>query len=247
MIGYLGTLVNVFTVIVGGCIGMLLNKGIPKKLTDTLFKALGLVTIYMGISGCIVRDGKLLSVNTLVIVLCVIVGTVIGELIDIDKQVNRMGSFLEKKFDKNNPNSKIAQGFVSASMLFCIGSMTIVGCLNAGLYGDNAILFTKSALDLCSSMIFASTMGMGVLFSAVFVLVYQGLLTFLANWISPFLTSAVTDTMTCIGFIIIIALGLTMISDIKIKVSNLIPAMFLPILFCPLWDWLVSMLPFLNV
>lgn len=246
MIGYVGTVVNFLTVILGSAIGILLKKGIPKQMTDTLFKALGLVTVYMGISGSIVKDGSVLKVNTLIIVLCIIVGTVIGELIDIDKQINKAGSLLEKKLG-NKPNSQIAQGFVSASMLFCIGSMTIVGCMNAGLKGDNSILFTKSALDLCSSMIFASTMGIGVMFSAVFVLVYQGALTLLAVWISPYLTTPVTDTMTCIGYILIIALGLTMLGAIKIKVSNLVVSMFLPVLFCPLWDWLITLLPFLNL
>lgn len=247
MMGYLGTIVNVFTVILGSLIGLLLKKGIPQRLNHILFKALGLVTIYMGINGAITKDGNILKVNTLIVVLCMILGTVIGELIDIDKYINKVGKHLENKFSKSNSNSRIAEGFVSASMLFCIGSMTIVGCLNAGLKGDNSILFTKSALDLCSSMIFASTMGVGVLFSAAFVFVYQGLLTLLATFISPFLSSVVIDTMTCLGFIIIIGLGLSMVGAIKIKISNLILTMFLPILICPLWDFLIKFLPFLNI
>lgn len=243
MIGLLGTGVNTLTVIIGSTIGMLLNKGLPERLSDNLFKALGLVTIFIGISGCM---GDIGEISILLVVVAILVGTLIGELLDLDKQVNKLGKFLENKFDKNNSNSKMAQGFVTASILFCVGAMTITGCLQAGLKGDNSVLFTKSALDLCSSMIFASTMGMGVLFSAVFVLVYQGLLTVLAIWISPLLSQAVIAEMGCIGYIIIIGLGLTMLGVLKMRVTNLVPAMFLPICLCPLGDWILSVLPFLN-
>ncbi|MGN0487832.1 MAG: DUF554 domain-containing protein [Ruminococcus sp.] len=239
LLGLLGTGVNVLTVLLGSTIGILVNKGIPERLTDTLFKALGLVTVFIGVSGCLTGSSVML------VVVAMILGTLIGELVDLDKQINRLGKKLESKFDKGNPNSRMAEGFVSASILFCVGSMTIVGCLQAGLKGDNSVLFTKSALDLCSSMIFASTMGIGVMFSAAFVLVYQGLLTVLAVWISPFLSTAVIDSMSCVGYIVIIALGLTMLGAIKLKVTNLVPAMFLPVVLCPLGDWIVSVLPFL--
>ncbi len=239
LLGLLGTGVNVLTVLLGSTIGILVNKGIPKRLTDTLFKALGLVTVFIGVSGCLTGSSVML------VVVAMILGTLIGELVDLDKQINRLGKKLESKFDKGNSNSRMAEGFVSASILFCVGSMTIVGCLQAGLKGDNSVLFTKSALDLCSSMIFASTMGIGVMFSAAFVLVYQGLLTVLAVWISPFLSTAVIDSMSCVGYIVIIALGLTMLGAIKLKVTNLVPAMFLPVVLCPLGDWIVRVLPFL--
>lgn len=239
MIGLLGTAVNTATVILGSLLGVLFKKKIPQRLTDTLFKALGLVTVFIGVSGCLCGHSPML------VVVSVILGTLIGELFDLDKQINRLGGFLESRFDKDNPNSRMAEGFVSASMLFCIGSMTIVGCLQAGLNGDNSVLFTKSALDLCSSMIFAGTMGLGVMFSAVFVLVYQGLLTVLAVWISPFLSTTVIDEMSCVGYIVIIGLGLTMLGVLKMKITNLVPAMFLPIVLCPLGDWLTSVLPFL--
>ncbi|MCH5303934.1 MAG: DUF554 domain-containing protein, partial [Ruminococcus sp.] len=217
MFGLLGTFVNVGTVLLGSCIGMLFNKKIPKRLTDSLFKALGLATIFIGVSGCLCGH------STILIIVSLIFGTLIGEIVDLDKGINKFGNFLESKFDKDNPNSRMAEGFVTASILFCIGSMTIVGCLNAGLKGDCTVLFAKSALDLCSSMIFASTMGMGVLFSAAFVLAYQGLLTVIAVWISPYLSSVVIDEMSCVGYIIIIGLGLTMVAQIKIKLTNMVP------------------------
>ena len=238
MTGLLGTLVNTCTVIAGALIGMLLKKGIPKRISDTVFYALALVTIYIGISGSLA--GK----NTLIAVIVMVLGALIGEALDIDKRVNSIGKKLENKFDKGNQSSSFAQGFTSASLLFCVGAMTIVGCLQAGIKGDNTILFTKSAMDFVSSMIFASTMGVGVLFSAVFVLVYQGLITLLAGVISPLLTDAVIAEMSCVGFIIIIGLGLNMLNVTKLKIMNFVPAIFLPILFCPLYDWLASILPF---
>ena len=238
MTGLLGTLVNTCTVIAGALIGMLLKKGIPKRISDTVFYALALVTIYIGISGSLA--GK----NTLLAVIVMVLGALMGEALDIDKRVNSIGKKLENKFDKGNQSSTFAQGFTSASLLFCVGAMTIVGCLQAGIKGDNTILFTKSAMDFVSSMIFASTMGVGVLFSAVFVLVYQGLITLLAGVISPLLTDAVIAEMSCVGFIIIIGLGLNMLNVTKLKIMNFVPAIFLPILFCPLYDWLASILPF---
>ena len=238
MTGLLGTLVNTCTVIAGALIGMLLKKGIPKRISDTVFYALALVTIYIGISGSLA--GK----NTLIAVIVMVLGALIGEALDIDKRVNSIGKKLENKFDKGNQSSTFAQGFTSASLLFCVGAMTIVGCLQAGIKGDNTILFTKSAMDFVSSMIFASTMGVGVLFSAIFVLVYQGLITLLAGVISPLLTDAVIAEMSCVGFIIIIGLGLNMLNVTKLKIMNFVPAIFLPILFCPLYDWLASILPF---
>ena len=238
MTGLLGTLVNTCTVIAGALIGMLLKKGIPKRISDTVFYALALVTIYIGISGSLA--GK----NTLIAVIVMVLGALIGEALDFDKRVNNIGKKLENKFDKGNQSSTFAQGFTSASLLFCVGAMTIVGCLQAGIKGDNTILFTKSAMDFVSSMIFASTMGVGVLFSAVFVLVYQGLITLLAGVISPLLTDAVIAEMSCVGFIIIIGLGLNMLNVTKLKIMNFVPAIFLPILFCPLYDWLASILPF---
>ena len=238
MTGLLGTLVNTCTVIAGALIGMLLKKGIPKRISDTVFYALALVTIYIGISGSLA--GK----NTLIAVIVMVLGALVGEALDIDKRVNSIGKKLENKFDKGNQSSTFAQGFTSASLLFCVGAMTIVGCLQAGIKGDNTILFTKSAMDFVSSMIFASTMGVGVLFSAVFVLVYQGLITLLAGVISPLLTDAVIAEMSCVGFIIIIGLGLNMLNVTKLKIMNFVPAIFLPILFCPLYDLLASILPF---
>lgn len=222
----LGTVVNTIAVLVGASIGLLIKKGIPKRIGDSLMKALGLCTIYIGISGAFKGE------NTLVMIISMVLGTLIGEAVDIDKHVNSGVRKLENKFSKGKGENTIAQGFITASLLFCIGSMTIVGAMNAGLLGDNTMLYTKSTLDFCSSIIFGSTLGIGVLFAGGFVLVYQGGLTLLAIAAAPLLSTTVINEMTCVGSLVIIATGLNLLGVTKLKLMNYIPAMFLPILLC---------------
>ncbi len=235
MYGLVGTFVNTATVLLGGTIGLVFKKGIPERVGDSVFKALGLITAFIGISGCLCGQ------NTLIAVIAMIVGTIIGELVDLDKRVNNVGKLIERKVSKGDKNSTVAQGFVSSCLLFCVGAMTIVGSLQAGLEGDCSVLFTKSAMDFCSSIIFASTLGVGVLFSAGFVLVYQGLITLLATWIEPLLTTAVVNEMNCVGYVIIIGLALNILGITKLKVMNMVPAIFLPIALVPLYDWIVAL------
>lgn len=220
----LGTIVNTIAVVIGASIGLLIKKGIPERIGDSLMKALGLCTIFIGISGAFKGE------DTLVMIISMVLGTLIGEAIDIDRRVNSGVSKIEKKFTKKENN--ISQGFITSSLLFCIGSMTIVGAMNAGLLGDNTMLFTKSTLDFCSSIVFASTLGIGVLLSAGFVLVYQGGLTLLAIAAAPLLSTAVINEMTCVGSLVIIATGLNLLGITKLKLMNYLPAMFLPIILC---------------
>lgn len=224
-----GTFVNTATVILGSTVGLLFKKAIPDRLNDMLMKGLGLCTLYLGFSGALKGE------NALIMILSMIIGTVIGEGIDIDKHVSAFFTKLEKRFTKpDRAGPGIAEGFISASMLFCIGSMTLVGSLNSGLLNDHTMLLTKSMLDLCSSMLFASTMGIGVLLSAVFVLLYQGALTLLASLLAPVLTATVIAEMTCVGSLIIIGTGLNLLGITKLKLMNFLPAMFLPMLLCQL-------------
>ncbi len=236
MFGLIGTFVNTATVLLGGAIGLAFKKGIPKRMSDSVFKALGLITAFIGISGSLCGE------NTLIAVISMILGTIIGELGDLDKRINGVGKFIERKVSGGDQNSTVAQGFVSSCLLFCVGAMTIVGSLQAGLNGDCTVLFTKSAMDFCSSIIFASTLGVGVLFSAIFVLVYQGLITLLAGWLAPVLTTAVVNEMNCVGYVIIIGLALNILGITKLKVMNMVPAIFLPIALVPLYDWIVSLI-----
>ncbi|MBR6532932.1 MAG: DUF554 domain-containing protein [Clostridia bacterium] len=224
MIGLLGTFVNMILVILGGSIGLFLGSRFPKKLSDSLMKTLGLCTLLIGISG--LSKGE----NQLITIISMAVGTVIGELLDLDKRLSDLGASIEKRFKKDGDNVTIAEGFVNASLLFCVGAMAIVGSLQSGLVGDNSMIYTKSLLDFTASIIFASTLGVGVLLSAFPILLYQGGIVLLAHLIAPFLTDVVIGDMTCTGSLIIIGLALNMLGITKLKVMNMVPAIFLPIL-----------------
>lgn len=224
----LGTIVNTLAVIVGSTLGLIFRRGIPERISDAMMKGLGICTIFIGI------DGAFQGENTLVMILSIVIGIVIGEGIDIDRHVNSAVMALENRFIKKKDNQQhtISEGIITSSLLFCVGSMTIVGCLNAGLQNDMTMLYTKSTLDLCSSMVFASTLGIGVLLSSVVVLVYQGGLTLLASLLAPLLTTTVINEMTCVGSLLIIITGFNLMGITKIKLMNYLPAMFLPIILC---------------
>ncbi|MBQ8039763.1 MAG: DUF554 domain-containing protein [Lachnospiraceae bacterium] len=223
----LGTIVNTIAVIIGAGIGMFLKKGIPDKLADTMMKGIGLCSLFIGISGSLKGE------NTLILIISIVIGALIGEGVDLDDKLNRLGKWLENKFkSKDGEKISIAEGFVSASLLFCVGAMTIVGALQSGLQGNHEMLFNKSMLDFVSALIFASSMGIGVMFSAAFVFVYQGALTLLAQWVAPILSDAVIAEMNCVGSVIIIGIGLNLLGITKLKVMNYVPAIFIPIILC---------------
>lgn len=223
----LGTIVNTLAVIIGSFIGMIVKKGLSDKMSDTLMKGLGLCTLFLGISGSL--EGN----NSLILIISMVVGTLIGEGIDLEDKLNRLGNMLENKFkSRDGKRVSIAEGFVTASLLFCVGAMTIVGSLQSGLTGNHEMLFNKSILDCVAAIIFASSLGIGVMLSAAFVFVYQGAITLLAQWISPFLTEAVIAEMTCVGSVIIIGLAFNMLGITKLKVMNYVPAIFVPIILC---------------
>ena len=223
----IGVLVNTLTVIVGSTIGLLFRKLIPEQWTDFIMKGIALCTLYIGI------DGALEGTNTLVTIISIAVGALIGAALDLDEKLNRFASGLENRFKKEGSGGPtIAEGFVTASLLFCIGAMTIVGSLQAGLTGNNTMLYTKATLDFISSLIFAASLGIGVLFAAAFVLVFQGAIVLVAQAVSPFLTDYVVSEMTCAGSILIIALGLNILGVTNLKVMNFLPAIFLPIVLC---------------
>lgn len=217
-------MVNTATVLVGGSIGLLLKKGLPDRLSDTLMKGLGLCTLFIGISGAL--DGE----NVLILIISLLLGGLVGELLDLDGAINRLGDMIQRKVAGNNSQTTVATGFVSASLLFCVGAMSILGPLESGISGDHTIQFAKATLDGIAAIIFASQFGIGVLFSAGFVLVYQGSITLLAGWIAPYLTETVIHEMSCAGYVIIIGLALNMLGLTKLKVMNYIPAILIAML-----------------
>ena len=222
-----GVLVNVATVLIGSAVGLLFRKMIPQNATDFVMKGIGLCTIYIGI------DGALGGTNPLIAIISMAVGALIGALADLDKHLNHFAGKLEDRFkNKDGSGPSIAEGFVTASLVFCVGAMTIVGSLQSGLTGDHSMLITKATLDLVSSLIFAASLGIGVMMAAAFVLVFQGSIVLIAQAAAPFLTDYVIGEMTCVGSILIMALGMNIIGVTNFKVMNYLPAIFIPILLC---------------
>lgn len=230
----LGVIVNTLTVLIGAAVGLLLKKGIPERVSAAVMSAIGLCTVYIGI------DGALSGNNAIVLIVSMVLGTIVGTLLDIDGAINRLGSFVERKLKREDGKTSVAEGFMTASLLFCVGAMTIVGSLNAGLNGDNKLLFTKSILDLISACMLASSLGIGVLFSALFVFGYQGALVLLAGLLQGILTdAALIAEITCAGSLMIIGLGLNLLGITKLKVADQLPA----IVFVPIIYALVQYLP----
>ena len=232
----LGTIVNVAAILAGGAAGLVLKKVLSKRITDTVMNGVALAVMIIGIGGAlgaafVIADGKISTDHTLIMIISLAVGAVAGELIKIESKLDTFAKFCENKFTKPGESSTFAQGFVTATLVFCVGSMAIVGSLEDGIKGNSSILFAKSTLDGITSMIFASTMGFGVLFSALTVGVYQGSITLLAIVVAPYLNDVVITQMSFIGSVLIMAIAMNMLQITKIKVGNMLPAIFIPIIY----------------
>ena len=219
----LGTIVNTVAIIAGSLLGLLFRGGIPKKFTVTMMQVISLAVMLIGFKMALKSDAILLIIFSLVI------GSLIGEFINIESRLERLGKRLETRFSK--PGSGVAKGFVVASLVFCVGSMAIVGALESGLTGNHQTLFAKSALDGLFSIIFASSFGIGVLFSSASVFIYQGMITLTSSLMKPFLITAVINQMSAVGGILIMAIGINLLEIQKIKVGNMLPAIFIPLVY----------------
>ena len=231
-------LVNVATVLLGSTVGLIFRNKINEKFTKAVISALALVTILIGLSSA------LGTADILCVIICMALGTIIGELIRIDDGIEGAGDFIKRKLLKGkNKENRFTEGFVTACIVFCVGSMTIMGSFEAGINGNNSIIYAKSALDFVSSMMFAAAMGMGVPFAALFVLVFQGALTLRAGVLAPFLSAAVVAEMSAVGGVILVGMGINMLelSPRRIKVANMLPAIFLPIAYVPLSNWITAL------
>ena len=235
-----GVFVNVITVILGSSLGLLFKKGISQKYTDAVMTGIGLCTVAIGIGGILKGE------NILVSIISMVIGALIGTAMDIDGKINGAGDFLSRKLKKNDNKVSITEGFVTASLLFCVGAMTIIGSLDAGLKGDNTTLFTKSVLDFFSSMMLSASLGIGVMFAALFVLVFQGGLVLMSSLLEGVLTASAVAEITCAGSLMILALGLNLIGITKIKVANYFPALILAPGVCVFFELLGKYIPALS-
>ncbi len=219
----LGTIVNSLAIVVGGLIGFFFKNIIPARLSDSLLKASAMAVLLVGIKLSLVGE------NLTLLIVSLILGTLIGELINIEGKLDKLGGFVESKF--KNKDSNITQGFVSCTLVYCVGSMAIVGSIQSGLTGNHEILFSKAVLDGIISITMAVTMGIGVVLSSVSVFVYQGSITMLAQFLQSVLSDVVVSEMTAIGGVLIMAIALNFLEIKRIKVGNMIPAVFIPIIY----------------
>ena len=240
MVG-LGTFINVATVLIGGALGLLLGSRLPSKVRGTIVDGLGLLTLIIGFSLAIETN------NILIVLGSLLIGGIVGELLDIENGIDRLGQWLERRTgsvskssggnEDRGSGSRFSYAFLMASLLFCVGPMTILGSIQDGLSGDYTLLAVKAVMDGFAALAFASTLGAGVLFSALTVLVYQGALTMGASWASAVLTDPMTAEMTATGGVLMLALGLGLLEIKRVRTGNLLPALIAAPAIVALVSW----------
>ena len=219
----LGTIVNAVAIIAGGFLGLLFRGGIPEKYNRTIMNAISLAVLVIGIKGALKSD------DLLVVIFSLAFGSLLGEMARIEERLESLGKSLERRFAKNDKG--FYQGFITSTLLFCVGSMAIVGSLESGLTGDHQTLFAKSALDGITSIILGSTFGIGVAFSSGPLFIYQGAITMAAVLIKPLLTPQVVTQMSSVGGVLIMAIGFNLLGTAKIRIGSMLPAVFLPLVW----------------
>lgn len=218
----LGSVVNGGAVVVGGLVGMFVGKLLPERLRTSVMAALSLMTIGIAV------PGLLKSKNALIPIISMVVGTLIGELLDIDSAVNKLGEKLQKRFS----GSRVTEGFVTGSLVFAVGALAVMGPLESGLQHQHSLLFSKSVIDGVASIVFASTMGLGVALSGITVFVVEGSIALLASVVAPYLGEAVVNEITFVGSLLIVGISLNLLGATKLRILNMVPAILLPILLC---------------
>lgn len=229
----LGTMVNCILVLIGSAIGLLFKNKISTQFSTILVAALGLCVLGIGFSNAIG------TADTLCVIICMVIGTVLGEALRIEERLDHAGEALRRKVDKGG-GSQFTEAFVNASVLFCVGSMAVMGSLDAGLRQNYDILISKGVIDGVTSITFAAAMGIGTAFSIIPLLIYQGGLTLLASVVGPYLSEAVITEMCAVGGTIIVGIGFNMLAlgEKRLRVGNMLPAIFLPIIYVPLSGWI---------
>jgi len=218
----LGTLVNVGAVVAGSLIGLVIHRRMPEKITKLVFQAIGLFTLFLGFT----MAGK--TSNYLIMIFSLVIGSIIGELLNIEKQINRLSDWLKAK--SGSSNTKFSEGFLTSFLLFCMGSMTILGAIEEGMGGNPDLLLAKSVMDGFSSIALAAAMGIGVLFSAIPLLIYQGGLTLFAGYLQDYLTTPMINELSAVGGVILIGLGINVLEIKQIRVINMVPALLVAVL-----------------
>jgi uncharacterized membrane protein YqgA involved in biofilm formation len=221
-----GVLLNSVGVIIGCGIGLLLGKTVPQRMGKLIMEGLALVIMYIGVSGALAGQ------NTLVLILSLALGAVVGELLDLDSQLHRFANRLEGRIKKDGRQGSLAEAFVTTTIIMCTGALAVIGPLQAALNGDNRTIFAKAAIDSIAAIIFSSTMGIGVALTSVSLFVYQGFFAITGGLLAPLLSDYAIGEITCAGSVLLIGIGLNMLGLTKLKIMNLLPAVFMPMLLC---------------
>lgn len=234
MIG-MGTMINVGAVVIGSLIGMVLGERLEKRFQDILMQVLGIATMFIGLSGTLkemfaVHSGKLETTGTMLLILSLVIGSFIGEKINIEEKMESTGEWLKSKLKAQN-DSQFVNGFVTATLVICIGAMAVVGSIEDGLRGDPSTLVAKSILDFVIVMVFASTLGIGVLFSALPLGIYQGVITIFSSVIAPLFDTALISDLSLVGSALIFAVGVNLSFGKKFRVGNMLPSLFVPVVY----------------
>jgi len=234
MIG-LGTIVNALAVATGGIAGLIVKKGLSENIQDTLMKALGLATVFIGLSGALtgliyIENGVIKTSGGMLMIISLVLGSIAGEFIDIENKLEILGEKI-KVAVKMKGDSKFVEGFVTNALVICIGAMAVVGSLQDGLNHDASMLYAKAVLDCLISMVFAATLGVGVIFAGAVLFVYQGSITLLASVIAPYLSDGLINNISYIGSVLIFGVGINLIFGKKIKVGNMLPALLVPVIY----------------
>ena len=247
----LGTIVNAVAVVGGGLIGASVGSAIKEKYKHTIMQGIGLSVMVIGLSMALEglsleRPGGFRGEMLLLMIFSLVIGGIIGEWIDIEEKLDRLGGRIQKIFQKEGESSTFSQGFVMASLIYCVGSMAIIGSIQEGLQHNSSTLFAKSVLDGVSAIVFASELGLGVAFSAVCVFAYQGAITLLASHLQPLLADWVVTEMSAVGGILIIGIGFTILEMKKFKVGNLLPSIFIPLLYSVVYPAILSLMKIIR-
>lgn len=231
----LGTLINTAAVIAGGLVGLCLKNGLKKRVQDILMQACGIATVFIGASGAlskmlVIRDGQLETTGTMLLIFSLVIGGIAGEWLDIEQKMDILGEKIKKAVKAQNDNLFV-EGFVNVSLIICVGAMAIVGSIQDGISGDYSMLMAKAVLDLVIVLIFASTYGIGAVFSAVPIFIYQGSITLLAAFFGSFVSDVIVSDLSYVGSVLIFCVGINIAFGKRIRVGNLLPALIVPVLY----------------
>ena len=224
----MGVIINVIAIVIGTMIGLFLKRGMSEKMSSHIMQGLALITFIIGLKGALVDQDMIL------LIVSISLGGYLGEMMQLEENIRKFAEWVQDKLSKEGAQNQLAEGFVSAVLIFCVGAMAVMGSLEAGLRNNHGILITKALIDGFASIILTTTKGAGVMLSALAILLYEGGMMILAQFVAPYLSESIVYAMSAVGSLLLVALGLNLLELTKIKVMNFLPAMFLPIVLIPL-------------